>query len=343
MSMTSTITPLLTGTVLEIQRMSTEDGPGIRTTVFMKGCPMHCLWCHNPESISPKPQVQWFAVRCIGCKTCLATCPNHALMLTNTGMVIDREKCEGCGQCAEACPTCALEMLGKTWQVDDLVAELMKDETFFRQSNGGITISGGEATHQWQFVGALAAQLKQRGIHLTLDTCGISSQTALAAILPFTDLVLFDLKEMDADKHRQFTGCPLETVKSSLLKIAEIIRAHELPTRIWVRTPLIPQATARDDNISAIGQFIATHIADLVERWDLLAFNNLCKDKYERLGLTWQFADCALLTRATMEAFTKIAVESCGNPALVRWSGSTRLEDAPALPQEPAVYPSPCC
>ena len=122
---------LLKGTVLEIQRMSTEDGPGIRTTVFMKGCPMHCLWCHNPESISSKPQIQWIGIRCIGCRTCEAACPNGGLQLSEEGMTIDREKCEGCGTCAEECPSTALELLGKDWAVSDLADELLKDSAFF--------------------------------------------------------------------------------------------------------------------------------------------------------------------------------------------------------------------
>lgn len=309
-----------TGLVLEIQRMSTEDGPGIRTTVFMKGCPMKCRWCHNPESISPLPQVHWFEIRCIGCKTCLETCPNHTLTMTAGGLVIDRSLCAGCGECAQACPSTAIELLGKKWDVDSLAKELLKDREYFEQSHGGVTISGGESLLQWKFVAELLKVLKDKGIHICIDTCGIVRREALDAILPYTDIVLFDLKEADPERHREYTGAGVEQVHASLSYITSIIKSRDPRAEIWIRTPLIPGATAREDNIANIGAYIAANCDGLVSRWDLLPFNNLCKDKYLRLGLDWPFQDTRLLTREEMEAFARIAKESGVCPEIVNWS-----------------------
>src|SRR5512140_1770864 len=142
---------MTTGQILHFQRLSTEDGPGIRTTVFFKGCPLHCAWCHNPESISTRMQTQWFSVRCLKCETCINACPNECLSMTADGLVIDRESCQACGTCTEACPSGALEALGKTIAVEALLAELLKDRTFYESSGGGVTLSGGEPTMQPDF------------------------------------------------------------------------------------------------------------------------------------------------------------------------------------------------
>lgn len=334
----------LTGTILEIQRLSTEDGPGIRTSVFMKGCPMRCLWCHNPESIPPQPQVHWVGMRCIGCKTCLDSCPRHALTLRESGLVIERALCDGCGDCTETCPSTALELLGRKWQIAPLVDELLKDREFFEQSSGGITISGGEATLQWRFVSALLQELKHRGVHTAIDTCGITRQDALEAILPHTDLVLYDLKESDPQLHQEYTRTPLATVLETLDFITAYMQSHSIPTKLWIRTPLIPGATARAENLTTLGKMIAERWSGAVSRWDLLAFNNLCKDKYLRLGLNWIYQDTPLLTRDALEELAVTAAASGVEPGIVHWSGATRLEDetAPKTTQTPQQPSSAC-
>ena len=195
-----------TARILEIQRMSTEDGPGIRTTVFFKGCSLKCKWCHNPESISMQPQVHWIGSRCLGCKTCIAVCPSSSLSLTKTGMEIDRSTCNGCGACAEECPSTAMELLGKEWSLDDLTNEVIKDKAYFEKSGGGITVSGGEPGMQAAFAGMFLKSLRERGIHTALDTCGLCSTGALDRLLPYSSMVLYDLKEIEAEKHKQFTG-----------------------------------------------------------------------------------------------------------------------------------------
>ncbi len=318
-----------TGIVLEIQRMSTEDGPGIRTTVFMKGCPLKCVWCHNPESISPKPQVQWIGARCIGCEACVKACPNSALSFDN-GIQIDRTRCKGCGACTEVCPSTAMELLGKRWDADALVQELLKDSAYFATSGGGITISGGESTFQAHFVKKVLVELKHHGIHTAIDTCGICNQHTLAMLLPYVDLVLYDLKEMDPVKHQEFTGKSNFRVLNSIKYILSFMKEHIYPREVWIRTPLVPVKTAQDENIVAIAHFINELLAihpKAITRWDLCAFNNLCRDKYLRLGLQWEFAHTPLLTKEELEHYGEIARQHCNNPAIVKTSGATRIEE----------------
>ncbi len=312
--------------ILEIQRMSTEDGPGIRTTVFFKGCTLNCRWCHNPESISPHPQIQWLSNQCIGCRTCLETCPEGALTFTAEGLSVDRKRCTGCGLCAEACPAAALERLGKSWKPDSLAAEVLKDRAYFEKSGGGVTLGGGEPILQAPFAGELLKTLKAEGIHTALDTCGMCSSQVLEELLPYTDLLLFDLKEIDPEKHREFTGASNQRILENLAHVRTWMESHDTPGQIWIRTPVIPDTTATDENIRGIGRFIAETLNGRVSRWELSAFNNLCRDKYIRLGMDWPYRDCQLLSKLMMEKMAAVARNSGVDPAIVRWSGSTKLE-----------------
>jgi len=190
--------------------MSTEDGPGLRTTVFFKGCSLNCLWCHNPESISPKPQIQWLGTSCIGCGICVKTCPELALEKTEKGIIINRSLCNGCGLCTEECPTIAMELLGKKWNVHDLACELIKDRAYFEPSGGGVTLSGGEAALQNDFCLSLLKELKERGIQTALDTCGQVSQSWLTSLLPYVDILLYDIKRL---KRRSTRNLPARATK----------------------------------------------------------------------------------------------------------------------------------
>ncbi len=317
---------LLQGTVLEIQRMSTEDGPGIRTTVFLKGCSLNCTWCHNPESISQEPQVQWIASRCIGCEECLDVCSDGAISHGPEGVVINRDVCNGCGLCTEKCPSTALELLGTKWGVGDLINELIKDLSFFEKSGGGVTLSGGEPTMQARFSSNLLKGLKARGIHTALDTCGLCSREALDMLLPYSTMVLFDVKEIDPQRHQLFTGKTNEQILANLLYVSDYIRTHLIPGKLWIRTPLIPGTTATVENIRGISDFIASNLTDVTDRWDLCSFNNLCRDKYQRLGLEWAFKESGLLSESFLDSLIVAAKNSGVNPDLVRWSGSTRIE-----------------
>jgi pyruvate formate lyase activating enzyme len=317
-----------TALILHLQRLSTEDGPGLRTTVFFKGCPLRCAWCHNPESLSPEPQVQWLEHRCIGCGTCLPACPEGRLVRTAQGVIIDREYCTGCGACAEACPAGALELLGTRISLDQLVVEVLKDRAYFDASggaaaSGGVTVSGGEPTMQPDFVAAFLQGMQAMGVRTALDTCGLCPASALEAILPHTDLVLFDLKEIDGPRHRAFTGAGNRRILDNLLLVRDFIAARRPAASLWIRTPLIPGATATPENLTGIGRFLAEHMDGVVERWELCAFNNLCRDKYRRLGMSWELANTPLLSAAELEALTDCARRAVVNPEVVRATGTT--------------------
>jgi pyruvate formate lyase activating enzyme len=316
------------GAILEIHRMSTEDGPGIRTTVFFKGCSLACLWCHNPESISPNPQIQWMQTSCIGCGICAETCPEKALKKTTRGITINRLLCNGCGLCTEECPTTAMELLGKKWSVHDLADELAKDRVYFEQSGGGVTLSGGEAALQSDFSLALLKDLRGRGIQTALDTCGQVPQVVLANLLPYVDILLYDLKEIDSKKHKSFTGSGNKKILANARFVADYMKSHIFPKTIWIRTPVIPDTTDTPENIRGLGEFIMDNMQGAIDRWELCAFNNLCRDKYIRLGLRWPYAHTALLEKRRMEELTQIA-KSIVTPSVVYWSGSTRLPADP--------------
>ncbi|MFW9807454.1 MAG: glycyl-radical enzyme activating protein [Candidatus Thorarchaeota archaeon] len=303
------------GIITNIQRCSTEDGPGIRTTVFLKGCPMSCIWCHNIETINPKPTLVWYSVKCIGHQGCVRVCPEGALELTSEGLQIDREKCVVCDKCEDACPTGAVKVMGKEWSSDDLIQELLRDKVFFETSKGGVTLSGGEATFQNKFAIEIARGLQAEGVHVALDTCGYCNEKVMREILNHVDLVLYDLKTMHPNKHEQYTGVPLDTV----LKNARIIAESKKP--VWIRTPIIPEHTDDEENIRAIARFIIENMPT-VERYDLLAFNRMCIDKYALFNLEYPLKDYDLVTEEKMEHLAQVAREE--GISNVVWSGMTK-------------------
>lgn len=318
---------MITGRILHFQRLSTEDGPGIRTTVFFKGCPLHCEWCHNPESISMQLQTQWFAVRCIGCNTCMGVCPNDCITISDSGLLFDRQRCEACGKCVEACPSGAREMLGRNMTVEQALGELIKDRAFYEKSGGGVTLSGGEPTFQPDFSEALLRGLKEQGISTALDTCGLTSAPILERLLPYTDLVLFDIKLLDPGLHRELTGVNNQQILANLAYIQRYIQYQSQPIELWIRTPLIPGATDSDENLSAIGHYLSEHLDGCVARWELCAFNNLCRDQYLRLGLDWKYASIPLMRSEELRHCEQIAKNAFHYPELVRASGVTRMEE----------------
>jgi pyruvate formate lyase activating enzyme len=315
----------MTGTILRIQRMSTEDGPGIRSTVFFKGCPLACVWCHNPESISPRVQIHWEKTRCIGCRSCIEACLKGALAATETGMTINRSACDSCDACVQACPSTAMEIYGEACGPNDLVREVLKDEAYFQKSGGGVTLSGGEPTMQPLFAKELLSTFKQGGIHTALDTCGQCPWETLDALLQHTDLVLYDLKEINADKHKEFTGVSNARILENLVLLRRFMKEHSLPGELWIRTPLIPGCTATPENLQGIGIFIKEHLGPSVSRWELCTFNNLCIHKYEGLGINWDFRKAALLSRDEAERLTSLARESGVDPEIVHLSGPMRV------------------
>jgi pyruvate formate lyase activating enzyme len=312
------------GMVLEIQRMSTEDGPGLRTTVFLKGCPLACEWCHNPESIAPGPEVVWHEWRCIGCRACVEACPERARSMTERGAEVDRERCLDCGRCVAECPSLALERQGRATTVDDLVGELARDAAYYGASGGGVTISGGEPTMQPGFVAAVLARCRELGLRTALDTCGACSWTTLRRLAALSDLVLFDVKLVDEDAHRRFTGKGSGRILENLANLAAAVRAGELGASLWVRTPLVPGATGPAESVSAVGKLLAEIAGGAVSRWELCAFNNLCREKYRRLGAPWAYDGVPLLSGEELEALAAVARRSGVDPEIVKASGPVR-------------------
>jgi pyruvate formate lyase activating enzyme len=325
--MEQTTLDTLNATYLHLQRLSTEDGPGIRTTVFLKGCSLHCAWCHNPESIASKPFLQWQSQLCIGCQTCILSCPNDSLRMEEGILRVDRNVCRLCGECADACPANALEILGKKIYSSELIDELMKDSAFFARSGGGVTFSGGEPALQPEFTAAVMETLHEQGIHTALDTCGNVPRASLEMILPYTDLVLYDIKIMDSEQHKLFTRAGNELILENLRWLVHYIRQEAPSMRLWIRTPLIPRATTTQTNLQAIAAFL-NELDDAIERWELCAFNNLCRDKYARLGMHWDYTDQPLMTQAELDECQTWARAVYQKPHIVNVTGAARFEQS---------------
>ena len=268
------------GMIFDIKRYAVHDGPGIRSTVFLKGCPLRCAWCHNPEGIAPAPQLAVKPLSCIGCGACVAACPSSAIELSGTGPVVTRECCDDCGDCARACPSEALAMRGEWVSADCVIAELVADRAFYDSSGGGITVSGGEPLMQPEFARAILSGCHNLGLHTTLDTCGHGSREALDALLPNVDLVLYDLKLMDPEAFALHTGAQLGPILDNLVRCS----ASGVP--VIIRVPVVPGYTAAPENVSAIARFAAALPAPPLAV-ELLAYHRFASAKYSALGMDY--------------------------------------------------------
>ncbi|MFZ5597471.1 MAG: glycyl-radical enzyme activating protein [Bacillota bacterium] len=262
--------------------MSTEDGPGIRTTVFMKGCPLRCVWCHNPEGISPEHTILYNESKCIKCGTC--------------------RNFEGEDR-VKNCPAGALVMIGRYCGLDDLVKVIMADSPFYEESGGGVTFSGGECLLQHPFLAEAIPMLKSRGIHVAVDTSGFAPEDVFARIAQLSDLVLFDLKLISDGEHRLYTG------QSNGLILRNAVALGKMKVPAWIRIPVIPGMTDSPENIAGIARFVRENMAN-IERLDLLGYNDLCRADYEKLGVEYPLKDMPRVSRKVMERLKLIAEDS---------------------------------
>ena len=280
----------LTGKFYDIQGFSVHDGPGIRLTLFLKGCPLRCPWCHSPESQEFPTELNWMEMKCVGvdkCGNCLNVCPHDAISLGKkkssvTGdeeiqlVTVDRSKCDNCGKCAEACTSKALYMCGTDYTVDEVMERIRRDVPFYNRSGGGVTISGGECLCQPKFLLEVLKRCKAEGINTAVDTTGFAPWSSIEPILPYTDLFLYDLKNMDSNLHKQVIGVPNELILENARKIA----AHG--GKFQIRIPIIPLFNDSKKSFEDVGKFIC-ELGDAVEVVQLLPYHKLGTVKWERL------------------------------------------------------------
>jgi pyruvate formate lyase activating enzyme len=266
------------GSIFDIKRFAVHDGPGIRTTVFLKGCPLRCDWCHNPESQEFGPVLAHFPRNCIGCGKCLTACPQGAIRATPEGNVIDRRRCVRCGTCTRECYAEALVLHGRRATVGEVIDEVEKDRLFYENSGGGMTLSGGEPLSQPEFALALLRAGRRAGFHNALDTSGLARRDVLEEAAKYTDLLLYDLKSLDPVAHRARTG------RSSRLILANLKRLGRGSVPICVRVPVVPGFNDGEVSLAAIGEFVRCLPA--VESVELLRYHRLGEGKYAGLGLS---------------------------------------------------------
>jgi pyruvate formate lyase activating enzyme len=257
----------LGGVVFDVKKYAVHDGPGIRTTVYLKGCPLSCLWCHNPEGQAAAPEIVYWERRCIDCGRCVEVCPQG-------NAVLESESCERCGRCVEVCPAGAREWIGRWMTVDEVMAQVERDVVFYDESGGGVTFSGGEPFSQPAFLGALLEAAREREIHTAVDTTGFAAASLVQALAPQVDLFLYDLKLVDDEAHRRYTGASNRLPLTNLRWLAAAGHA------IQIRVPVIPGITDGEDNLDAIGR-LARELN--LEAIDLLPYHRTAADKYGRL------------------------------------------------------------
>lgn len=265
-----------TGCVFNIQKFSINDGPGIRTTVFMKGCPLRCVWCHNAESHISKKEIAYSPTKCIGCRKCIEICDNGAHIVADGVHVFERKNCITCGKCAEVCPAESLELLGKDMTTDEVLEEVMKDKAFYDNSGGGMTVSGGEPLAQFEFTYELLKKAKELGLNTCIETCGYASEDKMRKISEYVDIFLYDWKISDPKIHKDYTGVTNDLIERNLKVLDEI------GAKVILRCPIIPEVNDKEEHFSKIAD-LANTLENVIEV-NIEPYHALGNDKYKRLG-----------------------------------------------------------
>ena len=283
---------MLTGVIFDIKKFAIHDGPGIRTTVFFKGCPLTCRWCHNPEGWTIAAQHIYQQERCLGCGECVQLCPQHAIEASNKGILWDDDSCLQCKTCVHACPSEAHEFIGQTVSVDEVVETIKKDIVFYDTSHGGVTFSGGEPLMQAEFLLALLKACGQLELHRAVDTTGYAEAELLYAVADHTDLFLYDIKHMDPHRHKSYTGVSNEKILDNL----KLLARHG--ANVTIRLPAIPGFNVNDENIERTGVFVSSLPG--IRKISLLPFHYAASAKYTRLGVHCFSSEIPIPTRSVL-------------------------------------------
>ncbi len=290
--------------VINLQKCSIHDGPGIRTTVFFKGCPLKCTWCHNPESQSFHKEVLYDEEKCSSCKACIKVCPEGAIYNDDDRIRLDRSKCIQCETCLDFCINNAREIVGGEHSKRDLIKEIAKDEIFYEESGGGVTFSGGEIMSQdIDYITSLMKQCKDKGIHVAVDTCGYASFDRYEKVLPYVDLFLYDIKIMDELKHKKFTG------KGNKLILDNLKKLSDLGANLNVRIPLINDVNVDDENneVMEIIEFLKPLRISMV---NLLPYHSIGSHKYEKIDMEYQGEDFSRPTDEKLEEIKNLFISN---------------------------------
>ncbi len=295
---------MITGNVFNIEHFAIHDGPGIRSTVFLKGCPLSCLWCHNPEGLSVAQQIVHYNERCIGCGKCVEACPNKAITFDSSGVYrYDEKKCTYCGACVEVCSSKALELIGKTMLPEQVIEDVEGDRLFYEESGGGVTFSGGEPLLQWQFLEECLKLAKKRGLHTALETSGFAEKMVVERIAQYTDLFLYDLKHITSEGSKKCTGVDNTVIKDNLRYLSESGK------RIILRIVVVPGVNDSSETIEAFCEFLKT--LPFLECINLLPLHKSATEKYRRLGSEFRIADYNIPDEKKMENIADM-YKKCG-------------------------------